>query len=40
MVSECARCHVHRDVNKFHEVSDEAHDSEADGNCPADVQVL
>jgi len=27
-------------VDEFHEVSYEAHDSEADGNCPADVQVF
>ena len=40
MVSRDIRRHVHWDVNEFHEVSDEAHDSEADGNCPADVQVL
>jgi len=31
---------VNWDVDEFHEVSDEAHDSETDGNCPADVQVL
>ena len=40
MVNKDARCHAHWDVDEFHEVSDEAHDSEADGNCPADVQVF
>jgi hypothetical protein len=40
VVNKDIRCHVHWDVDEFHEVSDEAHDSEADGNCPADVQVL
>jgi len=28
------------DVDEFHEVSNEAHDSETDGNRPADVQVF
>jgi len=27
-------------MDEFHEVPDEAHDSEANGDCPADVQVL
>jgi len=40
MVNKDKRCHVHWDVDEFHEVPDEAHDSEADGNCPTDVQVL
>ena len=40
MVSKNTRCHVHRDVDEFHEVANEAHDSEANGDCPANVQVL
>ena len=40
MISKCVKCHVHRNMDEFHEVPDEAHDSEANGNCPADVQVL
>ena len=32
--------HVHGNVNEFHEVTDEAHDSETNRNCLADVQVL
>jgi len=31
---------VNWDVDEFHKVADKAHDSEADGNCPADVQVF
>ena len=27
-------------MDEFHEIPDEAHDSETNGNCPADVQVL
>jgi len=38
-------CSTHEDVinwnvDEFHEVANEAHDSKADGNCPADVQVF
>ena len=33
-------CHVHWKANEFHEVTDEAHDSETNRNCLADVQVL
>lgn len=40
MVGKNVRCHVHRDVDEFHKVAEEAHYSEANGNCPADVQVL
>ena len=40
MVSKNVKCHVHRDMDEFHEVADEAHYSEANGNRPADVQVL
>jgi hypothetical protein len=39
-VNRDARCHVHWDMNEFHEVADEAHDSEPNGDRPANVQVL
>ena len=37
-VQECGD--VHGYVDELHEVANEAHDSEADGDCPADLDVL
>lgn len=40
IVNKDAGCHVHWDMDEFHKVADEAHDSEANGNRPTDVQVF
>ena len=37
-VQECGD--VHGYVDELHEVANEAHDGEADGDCPADLDVL
>jgi len=40
VINEGEICHVHWDMDEFHKIADEAHDSEANGNCPADMQVF